>query len=61
MIQLLMTEPIIGILTSRGDTDIITALIDANLRMNPRKFSICDAYFKSFASTFLVFMATEVP
>ena len=57
MIQLLMTEPIIGILTIRGDTDIITALIDANLRMNPREFSICAAYFKSF----LVFMATEVP
>ena len=56
-----MTEPIIAILTTGGDTDIITALIDANLRMNPREFSICAAYFKSFASTFLVFMATEVP
>ena len=52
MIQLLMTEPIIGILTIWGDTHIITALIDANLRVNPREFSICDAYFESFATTF---------
>ena len=47
-----MTEPIIGILTIWGDTHIITALIDANLRVNPREFSICDAYFESFATTF---------